>query len=83
MRLSIELSPEQHRQIKAMAALQGKSIKDLVLDKIFEKQKDEDAAWEELMDLLHERIKHAENGGISNRTPEQIAQDVLKRNNAL
>lgn len=33
MRLSIELSPEQHEPLKAAAAMQGKSIKDYVLDR--------------------------------------------------
>ena len=28
-RLSIELTPEQHQRLKAMAALQGQSMKDL------------------------------------------------------
>jgi len=33
MRLSIEVSAEQHQRLKASAALQGKSIKDYVLEK--------------------------------------------------
>ena len=34
-RLVIDISPEQHRQIKAMAALSGHSIKDFVMQKLF------------------------------------------------
>ena len=83
MRLSIEISSEQHQQIKAMAALQGKSIKDLVLEKLFGDSEEEDQVWNELMAFLRERIAHAESGGISDKTPDQIATDVLKRNNAL
>ena len=30
-RLSIDLTPEQHQKIKAVAAMQGKSIKEYVL----------------------------------------------------
>jgi uncharacterized protein (DUF1778 family) len=30
-RLSIDITPEEHRQLKAIAALKGKSIKDYVL----------------------------------------------------
>ena len=82
MRLSIEISPEQHQQIKMMAALQGKSIKDLVLGRLFDETNDEDATWKELMSLLHDRIKTAQNGGMSKKTPHEIAQEVLKRNNA-
>ena len=80
MRLSIEISPEQHQQIKMMAALQGKSIKELVLGRIFDVK--EDPAWEELMSLLHDRIAEAKNGELSDKTPHQIAQKVLARKNA-
>lgn len=83
MRLSIELSPEQHYQIKAMAALQGKTIRDLVLDRIFNQQKEEDVAWEEFMALLGKRIANVRAGKLSARTPHEIAQEVLRRNNAI
>ncbi len=35
MRLSIELTDQQHQAIKAYAVLQGMSIKDFVLDRVF------------------------------------------------
>ena len=34
MRLSIEVTPEQHQRLKAVAALRGQSIKDYVLDRV-------------------------------------------------
>ena len=34
-RISIEVSPEEHKNIKVLASLEGKKIKDFVLDKIF------------------------------------------------
>ncbi len=58
-RLSIEITPEEHRQIKAMAALQGKSIKDLVMERIFTKSEDADVEWAEFTSLLRDRIKKA------------------------
>ncbi len=33
-RLSIELFPEQHKKIKVLASLEGKTIKEYVLEKI-------------------------------------------------
>ena len=33
MRLSIEITREQHKKLKATAAMQGKSIRDYVLDR--------------------------------------------------
>ncbi len=77
-RLSIDLSAEQHKRIKAMAVVQGKTIKDLVLGKIFAESED-DTAWQELLSLLDDRISEVEQGGISTKTPDQIAETVLLR----
>ena len=56
-RLSIDLTPEQHQKIKAVAALQGKSIKEYVLAQILPTSSDENMALSELEMLLDERIK--------------------------
>ena len=77
-RLSIELSQEQHQQIKALAALQGKSIKDFVLSKLFQKNsKDEDMAMAELETLLLSRIQQAKTTPVSSMTIQQITDDAL------
>ncbi|MGR9088225.1 MAG: hypothetical protein ACU841_14295 [Gammaproteobacteria bacterium] len=34
MRLSIEVAPEQHQRLNAVAALRGQSIKDYVLERV-------------------------------------------------
>jgi uncharacterized protein (DUF1778 family) len=36
-RLTIEIAPEQHRMIKALATISGQSIKDFILDKTLTK----------------------------------------------
>jgi uncharacterized protein (DUF1778 family) len=36
-RLTIEIAPEQHRMIKALATISGLSIKDFILDKALTK----------------------------------------------
>ena len=78
-RLSIEISSEQHQKIKALAALQGKSIKDFILNKLFSaNNKDEQAAMAELEELLLFRIKKANNSSASSKTIQQITDDVLK-----
>ena len=51
MRLSIEISPEQHQRLKASAALNGQSIKDYVLSRTLP-DSDEQAALEELESLM-------------------------------
>ena len=75
-RLSIELTPEQHQKIKAVAALQGKSIKEYVLAQILPASSDEDMALNELETLLDERIKSARAGNISKKSVEEIFQEV-------
>ncbi len=51
MRLSIEITQEQHQRLKAAAALQGKSIKDYVLERTLP-DLEEQAALQELETLL-------------------------------
>lgn len=77
-RLSIDISPEQHQKIKALSALQGKSIKDYILSKLFTSETDaEQVAMSQLEELLVTRIKQSENSKVSGRTIQQITDDVL------
>jgi len=80
-RLSIEISTEQHKKIKALAALQGKSIKDLILDNLLSPNAiEERKALEELEVLLLARIENAHTA-VSKKTIQQITDDVLKSAN--
>ncbi|MBN9543059.1 MAG: hypothetical protein J0G32_04605 [Alphaproteobacteria bacterium] len=38
-RIVLEVTPEQHKQIKVMASLEGKSIKELILESVFNEKK--------------------------------------------
>jgi len=42
-RLTIEIDPEQHRQIKTLATFSGMTIKEFILSKTIGPQRDEDA----------------------------------------
>ena len=75
-RLSIDLTPEQHQKIKAVAALQGKSIKEYVLAQILPTSSDENMALNELEMLLDKRIKSAKAGEFSKKSVEEIFQEV-------
>jgi len=82
-RLSIELTAEQHQRLKAMAALQGKSIKDYVLERSLPYLPDrpsmtEEEALQALEAFLKPRIEAAEKGKRSARTPHQIFEDVQR-----
>lgn len=77
-RLSIEISKEQHQKIKALSALQGKSIKDFILSKLFSvNNEDEKNAMKQLEELLLTRIKQAENHSISSKSFQEITDDEI------
>jgi len=71
MRLSIEISPEQHQRLKASAALQGKSIKDYVLEKSLPGTAEE-AALDELEGFLKPRIEAVSKGEFSDKSVDDI-----------
>ena len=77
MRLSIEISPEEHQRLKAAAALQGKSIKDYVLERTIP-QVGEDKALRELEAFLAPRIESAMAGEHSTQSVDDIFDDVAK-----
>ena len=74
-RVVLEVTKEEHQKIKTLAALQGKSIKNYVLDQILPAQEDVD--WQELQLLLTERIKKAESGTPIEKTFEQLTQEII------
>jgi len=76
MRLSIEITPEQHQHLKAAAALKGESIKDYVLKRTLPDLA-EKKALEELETFLEPRIMAAQNGEISSQSVDDIFDNVL------
>ena len=75
MRLSIEISPEEHQQLKAAAALQGKSIKDYVLERVLPDSQ-EKAALQKLESFLKPRIDAAMKGERSSLSVDEIFDEV-------
>lgn len=81
MRLSIEITAEQHKKLKAIAALQGKSIKDYVLEKSLPQNKasnqydlfDEEETLRQLEILFESR----NDSGNNRRTPTQNLEDMV------
>lgn len=76
MRLSIEVTPEQHQHLKAAAALQGESIKDYVLKRTLP-DINQKKALEELEAFLEPRIAAAKSGEISTKSVDDIFDKVL------
>ena len=80
-RISIDVTPQQHKRLKAMAALRGQTIKQFVLEKTLSaptSKNDDDEAVKELEALLDQRLQEADSKGLSGRTVEDIFQGVYR-----
>ena len=77
MRLSIEITQEQHRKLKATAAMQGKSIKDYVLDRTLP-DSDEEAALKELEVFLQPRVEETLRGERSSKSVDDIVAETVR-----
>jgi hypothetical protein len=80
MRLSIEVTQEQHKRLKAAAALQGKSIKDYVLERTLP-DLEVQAALQELETFLKPRIESAKRGLFSTESVDTIFDEVEQEEN--
>lgn len=76
-RLSIELTPEEHQKIKAIAALKGSSIREYVLERILPSEGDNIAALKELEAYLTPRIKDAQIGNVVSSSAHDIFEETL------
>ena len=75
MRISIEVTPDQHQQLKAAAALQGKSIKNYVLERTLPNS-NEQKALNELEAYLKPRLDAVTNQPLSEKSVENIFDEV-------
>lgn len=76
-RISIDVTAEEHQRLKAMAALQGKSIKEFVLASTLGTEESGAAAvLAELEALLDKRLANARAGSVSSRTVGDIINQV-------
>ena len=83
-RLSIDISAQQHQQLKAMAALKGQSIKDYVLARALVDMPDpatmtDQEALQVLKQLLAPRIAEADAGQVIQATAEDIKREARER----
>lgn len=76
-RLTIDITDQQHQSLKALAALQGKTIKQYALERLFPATADGDAVWQELRTLLGERIAKGLAGDVSTKSIDAIIDEEL------
>lgn len=75
-RISIDVTADEHKRLKALAALEGQSIKEFVLSRTLSHfgRDDESEAMKELEAMLSARIHRAETEGASTRSVEDILE---------
>lgn len=76
-RLTIDMTDRQHQSLKALAALQGKTIKQYALERLFPGDTDAEQAWQELKTLLETRIDEGQAGKVSARSIGEILDEEL------
>lgn len=76
-RLTIDMTDQQHQSLKALAALQGKTIKQYALERLLPADVTGDQAWQELKALLSERIAEGLADGISTKSLNTILDEEL------
>ena len=79
-RLTIDITDQQHQSLKALAALQGKTIKQYALERLFPNDATGDQAWQELKTLLGERIADGLAGKVSSKSVAAIVDEELGGN---
>lgn len=78
-RISIDVTPEEHKKLKAVAALKGQSIKDYVLDRTLgDVTKPDNEALTELVALLDGRVRRSEREGAIPRTVGEIFRQARR-----
>lgn len=76
-RLTIDISDKQHQSLKALAALQGKTIKQYALERLFPGDNDADKAWQELRAIVKTLVEEGLLGKVSNKTIREILDEEL------
>ena len=81
-RLTIDITDKQHKSLKALAALQGKTIKQYALERLFPGDVEGERAWEELKTLMNTRITEGLAGKLSTKTVGEILDEEIAEGRA-
>lgn len=81
-RLTIDVTDQQHQTLKALAALEGKTIKQYAIERLFPPHANEEQALAELDALLRQRISEAERGEVDQRSFAEISAAILDTHKA-
>lgn len=81
-RLTIDMTDQQHQSLKALAALQGKTIKQYALEMLFPGDAEAHQAWKELKTLLSTRVQEGLAGHVSAKSIREILDEELTESRA-
>ncbi len=86
MRLSLDITQEQHKRLKVVAALNGQTMKDYVLSRVFSETsaqedlvQEDDKALRQLEAFLAPRLEEAKQGKYVGKSVMQIAEATIKK----
>ncbi|MBZ2190272.1 antitoxin [Alcanivorax sp. JB21] len=77
-RLTIDVTEQQHQTPKALAALEGKALKQYAIERLFSADSTGDQALSELKALLSERLSEARRGELSQGSISELAEQTLQ-----
>lgn len=80
-RLTIDITSQQHQHLKALAALQGKTIKQYTLERLFPGDVNDAQAWQELKTLLSDRVNEGLSGKVSTKSIHEMIEEELSEGN--
>ncbi len=78
MRLSIELTPEQHQLLKVSATLEGKSLKAYVLERVLGNASEQKQSLAALEAFLKTRLQSGRAGSRASSNVDELVNQVLK-----
>ncbi|TGR65673.1 antitoxin [bacterium M00.F.Ca.ET.194.01.1.1] len=78
----IDITDQQHQSLKALAALQGKTIKQYALERLFPGDTDAERAGEELKTLMNIRVNEGLAGRLSTKTVSEILDEEISEGRA-
>lgn len=78
-RLSIDMTDQQHQSLKALAALQGKTIKQYALERLLPVEADEEQALLQLSALLKSRVEEGLSGKVSHKSISDVLDEEMAK----
>lgn len=77
-RLTIDMTEQEHQALKAMAALEGKTIKQFTLERLFSTDTGATSALDQIKALLAERVAQAQRGELADGSVTQIVERAIQ-----